>query len=310
MALPSLLLAILMVSLSYPEFKLALNWPFLVTVDWSFPHWQIFASSVLLFTIAGMAVNALANSFEINGKRHSFAGAYFILLAAMADFSENPTRHLIYVLLFALLLYFCLSIFRKLKKNALLFNIGFVTGILFLLDLNWLPMILFAIVAVNSLNFLKFNEFLLFLVSAAIPLFYKYLYISLYQSPPENLLWLGSIDYALFRPGSIYQGITLASFVILSIILLGGMPGLISSMRIGPKKYLWVVQYLLGFILFVVLLHPEFRNQVFLYGALPVAIVIGCRVSHVKKNQADLFWFYLLLLLFILMRILKSLPNA
>jgi len=310
MVLPSLLLALLMAFLSYPNIELSRNWPFFFMIEWNWPVWSSVASSLILLTISATVINALANSFELNGRRNSFAGAYFILLASMSDISAERSRHLIFILLFLLVLYFCFSIFRKLKKNALLFNIGFVTGLLVMMDLNWLPMILFAFIAVNSLNFLKFNELLLFLVSMAIPLFYEYLYLSIVESPPENFHWIGSLDYAWFWPLSLYQWLSMALLLGLVFFQVAGMPRLISSLRIGPKKFLWVVQYLLGFLLIVVLIYPGIRSHIFLYAGLPIAIIIGSKVSHAKNKQADLFWFYLLLLLFILLTILKAMPTA
>lgn len=310
MVLPSLLLALLMVFLSCPDIELSRNWPFFFIIEWNWPGWVSVACSLILLTVAATAINALVNSFELNGRRNSFAGAYFILLASMADFSEDHTRHLIFVLLFLLVLYYCFSIFRKLKKNALLFNIGFVIGLLIMLDLNWLPMILFAFIAVNSLNFLKFNEFLLFLVSIAVPLFYEYLYLSIFASPPENFYWMGGLDYAWFWPHSLHQWLSWALLLGLVFYQLAGMPRLISSLRIGPKKFLWVVQYLLGFLLLEVLIYPGIRSHIFLYAGLPIAIITCSKVSHVKNKQADLFWFYLLLLLFILLKIIKAVPTA
>ncbi len=310
MALPSLLLALVMACLSYSEIGLSRNWPLFFTIEWRWPGWASVALAVVLLTASAMAINSVVNGFELNGRRNSFAGAYFILLASMADFTEAQAWHLSFILLFVLMLYFCFSIFRKLRKNALLVNIGFVTGILVLLDLNWLPIILFAFIAVNSLNFLKFNELLLFLLSIALPLFYEYLYLSIAQSPPESFQWIGSFKYAWLWPQSYYQWLSWALFVGLALIQLGGMPRLISSLRIGPKKFLWVVQYLLGFILLVVLLYPELRTQVFVYGGLPIAIIISSRVSHTKNKQADLFWFYLLLSLFVLLSILRAIPAA
>src|SRR6056297_1310065 len=100
MVLPSLLLALLMAFLSYPNIELSRNWPFFFMIEWNWPVWPSVASSLILLTISATVINALANSFELNGRRNSFAGAYFILLASMSDISAERSRHLIFILLF------------------------------------------------------------------------------------------------------------------------------------------------------------------------------------------------------------------
>lgn len=294
MILPNFLVAFVLVLINQTSFSIDLQM-FQKTLRLGYPDLLDAFIIALGLSIIALLINEVFNRYDFSVRKNSFAGLFFLLLSSFVPGGLALDWFPVVLALLLMIIVFSFRLYRKLLKTDIIFNLGFLIGCLILYDLRLWPLCIFGVIAVFQLSFFKIREFVLMIISFCLPSFLKYIYELLLH--PGLSFWdvlnIQAFDWQ-------FQNIIASWYFYIPMLLcilfyFANLGAISKALRIGPKKYLQVLNSLFLVILFIALSNSFFFSHFYAFVGLCLVFGLTVFVSNQKSFGRLRLLFYALL---------------
>lgn len=300
---------LLLVSLMVSAVNLGLNFELNIqnelywNVEWSTFSIREWLLSGVALAASGIIINTIYQKFEFTHTKNSYAGIFYILLVNCLPQSVAFNNSNIIVLLLLLALYNLFLMYRRINKAAPLFNVGFLIGLVIILDTNYWSLSLVFLAGIFSINFLKAKEFLLYFISILIPILFYH--IIMWTMDPMSFPKIILQTTHILSPVWFFrESWTVTSFVVLIYLFyIFNRRAIARDMRMKSKTFLNLIDGIFLFLIVLISLIQPSPADTIKTISIPLAIMLGVKASVGKNNR----WPNRITLFLILMYVLQLL---
>lgn len=264
--------------------------------------------SILLIFYQAVYINRLAAFNNLSSFNSLFPGVFYVLILSLIPDIHPMSSVLVGNTFVIMAIFHLLQTIHRNQRSKRLFSTGFFVCMALFLDMNFIYLVPFFIIASNAIILVRTRDVLLYVLGLLSPIYFLFAYWIFIDHFNEGIQQLSGY-FHLFQYDFVFQnyGIIKAGILgLLVLFLLVVIGSVVTRTNIFVRNKLTFLIYLLIFsvIIFGLTFHTRLEDLQIII--LPMGILMGLYFNNIKKvNMAESFHFLILILAVLFQYFLK-----